>query len=79
MSTNPLSEAQLPTPGIVTLTPLPEGSVIDHESRTVAPPPIVTAFGEAEKLLMVGAGQALAVTVTWAERDPPHPAVAISV
>lgn len=79
MSTKPLRVPQLPTPGIVTVTPVPDGSVIDHDSRTVALPPIVTALGDAEKLLMVGAGHAVAVTVVWAELEEPQPVVTFSV
>ena len=63
MSTNPFRVPQLPTPGIVTVTPVPDGSVMDHDNRTVALPPIVTALGDAENVFMVGAGHAVAVTV----------------
>jgi hypothetical protein len=79
MSTNPEAVPNVPTPAIVTVIPVPEFSVIFHESLTVCPPPIVTFAGEAENELIVGAGHVLAVTVVCLEEDAPQPTVAVSV
>ena len=64
---------------MVMLIPVPDESVIDHWSRTITLPPIVTVLGDAVNELMVGAGQALAVTVVCAELVAPHPDLAFNV
>ena len=61
--TEPLGAAQVPTPGIVMLTPVPELSVTDQDKVTVAVPPIVTDDGDAVNEFMVGAGHAFTLTV----------------
>jgi hypothetical protein len=78
ISTNPLGP-KVPIPEIETLTPVPELSVTFQDKRTVWPPPIVTLAGEAEKLLIVGAAHATAVTVACAEDVAPQPEVALRV
>ena len=79
MSTKPFGFPNVPIPGIETVTPVPDGSVMDHARRTVALPPIQTAFGVAVKELIPGAGHAVAVTVLCALAELPHPLFAISV
>jgi hypothetical protein len=79
MSTNPVAVVHVPIPWIVTVRPLPDGSEIFHDRRTVWLAPIVTAFGEALKLLITGGGQLFTVTVVCAVAWAPHPAVAASV
>ena len=69
---------KLPSPEILTLTPVPEVSVTFHDKRTVAAPPIVTLEGFATNELIVGAWQAAAVTVAVALDCAPQPAVAIN-
>lgn len=66
-------------PWMVTVIPLPLGSLMFHARRTVWLAPIVTAFGEAVKLLITGGGHAFTVTVVCAVACAPHPAVAVSV
>ena len=68
-----------PIPEIETLTPVPEGSLTFHDNRTVELLPAITEAGEAENVLIAGAGQALALTVVVAVDCPPHPARAVSV
>lgn len=72
ISTKPLVVNQVPIPGILMVTPVPEGSLTDQDNRTVEFPPIVTALGDAENELMVGGGQGLTVTVVWAELGGPQ-------
>jgi hypothetical protein len=79
MSTKPFGFAKVPTPGIVIVTPLPDGSLMFHESLTVALPPIQTDPGEAVNELMTGDGQALAVTVLCAVAELPQPLLAVRV
>lgn len=64
ISTKPLAPAKVPTPEIVTLTPLPDVSLIDHARRTIWLPPIRTDDGVAVNDVMLGAGHAVTVTVT---------------
>jgi hypothetical protein len=45
------------------INPVLEGSLTDHDSRTVALPPIKTLLGLALNEFIVGGGQAMAVTV----------------
>jgi len=78
MSTNPLGP-KVPIPEIETLTPLPLGSLTDHDRRTVALLPAITDEGAAENELIVGGGQAPAVTVVVAVDCAPHPSRAVSV
>jgi len=77
MSIKKLGFEKVPTPGIEIVTPVPNGSEIDHCSRTITLPPTVTLDGVAVKLLITGAGQLLAVTVTLAFDCAPHPARAV--
>jgi len=63
ISTNPDVPDHVPMPAIDTVTPVPDGSVSDHDRRTVCAPPIVTELGVAVKKLIPGAKQELAVTV----------------
>jgi hypothetical protein len=63
MSTKPLGVVHVPIPGSVIVTPVPEGSLTDHDNLTVALPPIVTALGEAVKARIVGGGHGLTLTV----------------
>lgn len=79
MSTKPFGLPNVPIPGIDTVTPVPDGSVIDQARRTVAFPPIQTAFGVAVKDAIPGAGHAVAVTVLCALAELPHPLLAIRV
>lgn len=69
----------VPTPLILTVSPVPEVSVIFHASLTVWLPPTVTLFGFAEKELIVGGGQADAWIVTWAVESVPQLVVTINV
>lgn len=78
ISVKPLA-GKVPIPWIVTLVPVPELSVVVQASRTDWLPPIVTADGVAVKELIVGAGQAEAVTVVCTVAWPPQPTVAVSV
>ena len=78
ISTKPLGVVHVPIPGIVMVTPVPEGSLTDHDNLTVLLPPIVTTLGDAENALIVGGGHGFAVTVIVVEDWPPQPAVAIS-
>lgn len=78
MSTNPLGP-NVPIPAIVTVTPVPELSITDHDKRTVWVPPIVTLPGLAEKELIVGGGHGLAVTVVCDVACAPQPTVAVNV
>ena len=64
---------------MVTVSPVLDGSVMLQDSRTVWFPPWVTAFGLAPKEFMLGAGQDMAVTVTWAEELAPQPLVTVIV
>lgn len=66
MSTKPEVVKKVPTPLILTVTPVPDVSVTFHDSRTVWLPPTVTLLGFAEKELIVGGGHDVAVIVTWA-------------
>jgi hypothetical protein len=61
------------------VTPVPNGSEIDHCNRTITFPPTVTLDGVAVKLLMPGAGQLLAVTVVVAVDWAPQFARAVNV
>jgi len=71
--------AQVPRPAIETVTPVPELSVMFQDKRTIWFPPKVTELGEAEKLLIVGAGQEFAVTVVCAVLVVLHPFVTVIV
>ena len=62
--TEPVAADQLPTPGMVMVTPVPDVSETDHDRVTLAVPPLTTEDGLAEKLLIVGAGQGRTLTVT---------------
>ena len=77
ISTNPDVPGNVPIPAIDTVTPVPDGSVVDHDRRTVCDPPLVTTLGLALKALIPGAKQEVAVTVVWAVEVAPHPAVAV--
>ncbi len=79
MSTKPAAVAQVPRPAIETVMPVPELSVMFQDKRTIWFPPTVTELGFAEKLLMVGAGQELAVTVVCAVDVVPQPLVTVIV
>lgn len=78
MSAKPLAP-YVPIPAIVTVTPVPELSLTLQERRTVWPPPIVTAEGDAVKLFTFGAGQVDAVTVVCADAVDPQPTFAFNV
>lgn len=69
----------MPTPGIVAVTPVPEGSLMDHDKRTIWCPPIKTLPGFAVKLVMVGDGQASTATVVCADEGDPQADVAVNV
>lgn len=79
MSTKLFGLENVPTPGMDTVKPVPEDSVMDHCKRTMTFPPIVTLDGVAVNELIVGGGHALAVTVVCAVDCVPHPALAVSV
>lgn len=66
ISTKPVGLAKVPTPGIKSISPVPDGSLTDHDKRTVALPPIKTLLGLAVKEFIWGGGQDVAVTVVWA-------------
>ena len=55
---------KVPTPGMVTVTPVPLLSVVDHDSVTLLLPPLKTDEGETLKKFIVGAGHGTTVTVT---------------
>jgi hypothetical protein len=77
MSTKPFGFPKVPTPGTVIVTPVPEGSLTDHDSRTVRLPPINTEEGLAVKEAIVGAGHEIAVTVVCAVDWFPQPFLAV--
>jgi hypothetical protein len=52
---------------------------MDHDKRTVWCPPIRTLLGLAEKLVIVGEGHAVTVTVVWVDDGEPHADVAVKV
>ena len=63
MSTKLFGFVNVPTPGMVIITPVPEVSLMDHARRTMLLPPRSTAFGVAVKDMICGAGQPVTVTV----------------
>src|ERR1700682_2295522 len=54
MSTKPLGLAKVPTPGILMVSPVPDGSLTDHDSLTNRFPPIKTELGFEVKELIAG-------------------------
>ena len=59
-----MAAAQLPTPGIVIVTPVPDVSATDHDNVTLFIPPTVTEDGFAVNELIAGAGQGSTLTLT---------------
>jgi len=78
--TEPVGADQLPTPGIVTVNPVPLDSEILHDSVTFAVPPEMTDEGFAVNELIVGAGQGSTVTVAdWLKEQEPFELTAVKV
>ena len=79
MSTKLLGFVNVPAPGMVIVTPVPEVSLMDHARRTMLLPPISTAFGVAVKDMICGAGHAATLTVmNWSTSHDPLPLTAES-
>ena len=65
ISTNPLVVKNVPTPDpILTVTPVPDVSLMFQASRIISFPPISTVDGVAVKESTCGAGQLATVIVT---------------
>jgi len=77
ISTKPVGLAKVPTPGTDSVTPVPEGSLTDHDKRTVALPPIKTLLGLTLNEFICGGGQDVAVTVVCAVVWFPQPFLAV--
>ncbi len=78
--TEPAGAAHVPTPGIVTVTPVPLLSVVDHDSVTFPPAPLITVEGLATNELIVGAGHGVTLTVAnWLKLHDPFALTAVSV
>jgi len=78
MVTDPVGDVQLPTPGIVTVSPVPELSDVTHDKVIFPPAPLKTDDGLTVNELIVGVGQAFTVTVVAATFCDPQPDLAIS-
>jgi len=78
MSTDADVPGQVPIPAIVTEMPEPVESSTVQDKRTVWFPPMVTAFGFAVKVVIVGALQGLALIVACATLVVPQPLVTLN-
>lgn len=79
ISTKVLGFVNVPAPGMVIVTPVPEVSLMDHERRTIWLPPMATEFGAAMKETICGVGHAATLTVmNWSTSHDPLPLTAES-